>query len=35
MYRTQGTYKMEYALASADVIHTVPIGTTEIWGTFA
>jgi len=26
---------MEAALASADDIHTTPVGTTEIWGTFA
>ena len=35
MYRMQGTYKMECALASADVFHTIPVGITEIWGTFA
>ena len=35
MYCMQGTYKMECALPSADAIHTIPVGTTEIWGTFA
>ena len=32
MYCMQGTYKMESALVSADSIHTITVGRTEIWG---